>query len=147
MLGVRAYLLITPVIGEGDTTPDGRQITFKGQVVRAPESFWNESGWGSYKSDTHRSTLSGELTLEQVDFLVQALKEAKGSDISNTSPVAIPDGKRTGYGFSISDDDGTGGVLMGVDFYPRISPDGLSVDLEIIPSPVSPDIPIHSSLK
>lgn len=103
--------------------------------------------WGSYKSDAHRSTLSGELTPEQVDLLVQALKEAKGAQVLHMSPTAIPDGRRTGYGFSIDDHDGSGGVVMGVDFYPRISPDGSSVDLEIIPTPVPPNVPIHSSLK
>ena len=147
MLRGRGYLLITPVIGEGDTNSAGRQITFQGQVVQAPESFWNEIGWGSYKSDSHRSSLSGELTPEQVGLLVEALKGAEGFHTSTMRPTTTSDGGKMGYGLSRSEDDGTGGALMGVDFHARISPDGLSVDLEMLSIPLPPDIPIHSSLK
>ena len=55
---MRAYLLATPVIKQGDGTPGGRQITVQSQVVGAPESFWDEIGWGAFKSDTRRSTLA-----------------------------------------------------------------------------------------
>jgi len=39
------------------------------------------------------------------------------------------------------------GVLLGIDVYPRIGADGNSVELEIRPSAVSTNTPIHPSLK
>ncbi len=147
LLDRRGYLLITPVIVPDNPSSGGRQITIQGQIIQAPESFWDEIGWGTYKSATRRSTLAGELTPEQVRLLLQALKETKDAAISPTPPETIPDGERRGFGFSRQEDDGTGGALMGVDFYPRISADGHSVGIEIIPTPVSANVPIHPALK
>jgi len=147
LMGRRGYLLISPVIVPGDTVSGGRQIAIQSQVIQAPESFWDEIGWGSYKSETHRSTLAGELTPDQVGLLIQALNENQDAHISKTPLATIADGKRMGYGYSKQEDDGTGGALMGVDFYPRISADGRAVNLEIIPTPVTANTPIHPSLK
>jgi hypothetical protein len=146
--GMRSYFLFTPVIKEGDGTPSGRQVTVQSQGVWAPESFWDEIGWGSYKSDTRRSTLACMLTPEQLGSLIQALKEAKDADISNTSPATGPDGKRMGFAWTRSEDDESqSGVLMNIGLYPRIAPDGLSVDLELLPNNESSSVPIHGSFR
>ena len=147
LLDRRGYLLITPAIVPDNPSSGERQITIQGQIIQAPESFWDDIGWGTYKSATRRSTLAGELTSEQVRLLLQALKETKDAVISRTPPETIPDGERRGYGFSRQEDDGSGGALMGVDFYPRISADGHSVSIEIIPTPVAANVPIHPALK
>ncbi len=143
----RSYLLIKPVIVQGDAISGRRQIMIQGQIIQAPENFWNDIGWGSYKSGTHRSTVAGELTSDQVGLLLQTLKETKDGEISTTPPTTVADGKRDGYGFSRQEDDGSGGVLMGVDFYPRISADGHTVGIEFISSPVPANLPIDPALK
>jgi hypothetical protein len=146
--GMRSYDLFTPVIKEGDGTPGGRQVTVQLQVVGAPESFWDEIGWGAYVSDTRRSTLACVLTSEQLGSLIQALKEAKDAHISNTSPATGPDGKRMGFAWTRSEDDESqSGVLMDIVLYPRIAPDGLSVDLELLPNNETSTVPIHGSLR
>lgn len=86
------------------------------------------------------------LTPDQLDALLKVLKETKEAEISNASSAAGRDGGRMGFGFSIADDKETG-ALMGIDLYPHITADGQSVDLELRPSPVSTNTPIHSSLK
>ena len=145
---MRAYFLSTPVIKEGDGTPGGRQITVQSQVVGAPESFWDEIGWGSFKSDTRRSTLACMLTPEQLGSLIQALEEAKDAGISNISSPTGPDGKRMGFAWSRKEDnESQSGVLMNIDLYPRIAPDGQSVDLELLPNNEPLTVPIHGSLR
>ena len=91
--GKRDYLLATPAIEQGDGTPGARQVTVKSQVVGAPESFWDEIGWSSYKSDRRRSTLAGVLTSDELDSLLQALKETKDAGMSNTSLARRHDGE------------------------------------------------------
>jgi RNA polymerase sigma factor (sigma-70 family) len=145
MKGMRGYLLVTPVIRKGDDIPDGQPLAVQSQVIGAPESFWNEIGWDTAKSDMRRSTLAGVLTPEQADTLLKALKDTKGAEISNTSLAERSNGEYVGVGFGIADDQETG-VLMGIDLYPRIAADGQSVDLEIRPSAVSTNTPIHPSL-
>ena len=144
--GMRGYLLATPVIQQVDNMPDGRQISIKSQVVGAPESFWNQIGWGAAKSDTRRSTLASVLTPEQLDMLLKALKETKGAFLSNTALAKRRDGEYLGIGYNLADDQ-TIGMLMAIDLYPWIAGDGQSVDLEIRPSVVSTNTPIHSFLK
>ncbi|MGO8928401.1 MAG: RNA polymerase sigma factor [Limisphaerales bacterium] len=146
--GMRAYFLFTPVIKEGDGTPGGRQVTVQSQGVGAPESFWDEIGWGSFKSDTRRSTLACMLTPEQLGSLIQALEEAKDAGISNISSPTGPDGKRMGFAWSRKEDnESQSGVLMNIDLYPRIAPDGQSVDLELLPNNEPLTVPIHGSLR
>jgi RNA polymerase sigma factor (sigma-70 family) len=144
--GMRGYLLATPVIQQVDNMPDGRQISIKSQVVGAPESFWNQIGWGAAKSDTRRSTLASVLTPEQLDMLLKALKETKGAFLSNTALAKRRDGEYLGIGYNLADDQ-TIGMLMAIDVYPWIAGDGQSVDLEIRPSAVSTNTPIHPFLK
>ena len=146
--GMRSYLLATPVIKQDDGTPGGRQITVQSQIVGAPESFWDEIGWGSFKSYTHRSTLACILTPEQLGSLIQVLKETKDAGMTNMSPATGPDGKRMGFAWSRKEDDESqSGVLMNIDLYPRIAPDGLSVDLELLPNSETSTVPIHGSLR
>jgi RNA polymerase sigma factor (sigma-70 family) len=146
--GMRSYLLATPVIKQDDGTPGGRQITVQSQIVGAPESFWDEIGWGSFKSDTRRSTLACILTPEQLSSLIQVLKEAKDAGMTNMSPATGPDGKRMEFGWSRKEDnESQSGVLMSIDLYPRIAPDGLSVDLELLPNNETLTVPIHGSLR
>jgi hypothetical protein len=145
---MRSYLLATPVIKQDDGTPGGRQITVQSQIVGAPESFWDEIGWGSFKSYTHRSTLACILTPEQLGSLIQVLKETKDAGMTNMSPATGPDGKRMGFAWSRKEDDESqSGVLMNIDLYPRIAPDGLSVDLELLPNSETSTVPIHGSLR
>ena len=146
--GRRAYLLATPVINQGDRTPGGRQITVQSRIVGAPESFWDEIGWGSYKSDTRRSTLAGMLTPDQLDSLVQALKDSKDAGITDSSPVTGPDGERMAFSWTIPEhDEAQSGLLMKIDLYPRIAPDNLSVDLELLPGVVWSNDVVHGSLR
>jgi len=146
--GRRAYLLATPVIKQGDGTPDGRQVTVQSQIVGAPESFWNEIGWGSFKSDTRRSTLAGMLTPEQLGSLIQALKEAKDAGMTNPSPATSPDGERIQIAWGMPEaNESQSGVLMAIDIHPQIAPDGLSVDLELVPEVVPSNVVIHGSLR
>ena len=140
--GMRGYLLLTPAIREGDTSSDPERPTVQSQMVGAPESFWTQIGWGIAKSEMRRSSLAGVLTRNQLEILLRALKETKGAEISNTSTPTGRDGERMQFGFSMADDNQSG-VLMGIDVYPRIATDGRSVDLEIRPSAVSTNTPIH----
>ncbi len=146
---MRVYLLATPMIKQGDGTPGGRQITVQSQLVGAPESFWDEIGWGAFKSDTRRSTLACILTPEQLGSLSQAINETKDAGMAGASPpVTGSDGERMQLSWGIPEvNESQSGLLMGIDLYPRISPDGLSVDLELLPSSESSAVPIHSSLK
>jgi RNA polymerase sigma factor (sigma-70 family) len=144
--GMRGYLLATPAIRQGDNMPDGPQISITSQVVGAPESFWNEIGWGAARSDLRRSTLAGLLTPEQLDLLRKALQETKGAFVSNTSLAQRREGEYLGIGYSLADDQ-TSGMVMAIDLYPWLAGDGQSVDLEIRPSAVSTNTPIHPLLK
>ena len=139
--GMRIYLLATPVIQQGEATLDRRQLTVQSQVAMAPESFWDQIGWGSYKSDTRRSTLASVLTPEQIDSLLQALKETEDAGTTSTSLVTIADQEPFEVGWGQKAE----GPLMGIAGYVRITPDGQAVDLELRPSPVPPNI--DSSLR
>jgi hypothetical protein len=146
---MRAYLLATPVIKQGDGTPGGRQITVQSQLVGAPDSFWDKIGWGAFKSDTHRSTLAAVLTPDRLDSLLQAVKETKDAGMANPSPPRIcRDGERIQLSWAIPEvNESQSGLLMGIDLYPRIAPDSLSVDLELLPSVVSSNEVAHGSLR
>jgi RNA polymerase sigma factor (sigma-70 family) len=139
--GMRAYLLATPVIQQSEPTPDGRQIIFQSQIVGAPESFWDQIGWGSYKSDTRRSTLAGVLTPDQLDSLLQAIKETADAGTSNASLITNRDEMPLELGWQLRPE----GPLMGISGYARITPDGQAVDLELRPLPAPPNI--DSSLR
>ena len=134
--GMRAYLLATPVIQQGEATSRGQQVTVQARVAGAPESFWNQIGWGSYKSDTRRSALAAVLTPEQLDSLLQALKETEDAGTTNTSLVTNRDEEPFSLGWAQKEE----GPLMGIEGYARITPDGQAVDLELRPSPVPPNI-------
>ena len=108
----------------------------------APESFWDQIGWGSYKSDTRRSTLASVLTPEQLDSLLQAIKETEDAGTTSTSLVTNC-GPRTVRGWVLGRRRRR--PLMGIAGYVRITPDGQAVDLELRPSPVPPNI--DSSLR
>lgn len=142
---MRGYLLLTPEIARGETASESERLIVKSVVIAAPEAFWSQIGWGDAKSDLRRSTLSGLMNGEEVELLLQALKETKGAEISNQSISKGADGERLGIGFSVADDTESG-ALMGVDVQPRISPGGQSVDLEVQPSTLPADAPIHPSL-
>jgi RNA polymerase sigma factor (sigma-70 family) len=145
MNGIRGYLLLTPSIRKSDGTSDGQPIAVQSQVVGAPENFWSQIGWAEAKSAARRSTVAGVLNSEQLETLLTALKGTEGSELSNTSLAKGGDGERVGIGFSLSDERGDGS-LMGIDLYPRIGPDGQSVELEIRPSTVSTNTPIYPAL-
>jgi hypothetical protein len=144
--GMRRYLLLTPTIRNGDGIPDGKPMNIESEIVTAPESFWNQIGWGDAKSGTRRSTLAGVLTPEQLDMLIKVLKETKDTDTSRASPVARSNGEYVGFAFSIDDEHGEG-TLVDIALHPWIAADGQSVDLEIRPQPVSTNVPIYPSLK
>ncbi len=144
--GMRGYLVLTPVIQTSGIAPESERLAVQSQLVGAPESFWAQIGWGDAKSEKRRSTVSGVLTHEATDTLLLALKETKGAELSNTSLAKGPDGEKMGFGWSMDDEQGDG-TLMSVELYPKIAPDGRSVDLGIRPSPVSTNTPIHPSMK
>jgi RNA polymerase sigma factor (sigma-70 family) len=143
--GMRGYLLATPTVQPGEAADDEPQIAMQSQVVSAPDSFWQQIGWGPYKSDTRQSTLAGVLPPEQVDALLEALRETAGADVSNDSSVTNRSGDRMAISWCMDDEKGAG-VLMNIALYPRITPGGDSVDLELRPSTVSPG-DVHSSLR
>lgn len=145
--GMRSYLLLTPVIRQGDNAPDAERITVQSQVVTAPETFWSQIGWANAKSEMRRSTLAGVFTCEQLDLLVGALQETKDGMLSNTSTPKGRDGERMALGWSASEDNGDEGMLMDIEMYPRITADGQSVDLEIRPSVTSTNVPVHPALR
>jgi hypothetical protein len=134
--GMRAYLLATPVIQQDEATSDSRQIIVQTQIVGAPESFWDQIGWDSYKSDTRRSTLAGVLTPDQLDSLLQAIKETADGGTSNASLSTNRDQEPFAWSWARPPD----GVLMGIAGYARITPDGQAVDLELRPSALQPNI-------
>jgi len=144
--GMRGYLLAQPVIDGVDAASGQPLLTVNSQTVMAPDTFWDQIGWGSYKSDTRRSTLAGVLTPEDTASLIQALKESQGAEISNASSAKSRDGEPMGFSYVTADEQETG-KLIGIDLFPRLAPDGASVDLALSPSPDSPRIPIHSSLR
>jgi RNA polymerase sigma factor (sigma-70 family) len=143
--GKRSYVLATPAVKAGDVGSDRRQVVVQAQVLEAPESFWNQIGWDRSRSDARRSTLSGVLTPEQVEDLRTALQDTEGSGISNASLSTVLDGERIQWGWMLRDDQ-EAGMLMRIDLHPRIAPDGESVDLELQPSAVTTNTPIHSSM-
>jgi len=50
------------------------------------------------------------------------------------------------FGWANADEVGDGS-LMGIDLYPRIDADGQTLELEISPSGVSTNTPIHPALR
>jgi RNA polymerase sigma factor (sigma-70 family) len=144
--GKRSYVLATPAVQPSDVGSDRRQVVVQAQVLEAPESFWDQIGWGASRSDARRSSLSGVLTPEQVEILLKALQDTEDSGVSNASRSTVPDGERIQWGWMLQDDR-EAGMLMRIDVHPRIAPDGESVDLALEPSPVSADTTIHSSLR
>ena len=146
MNGMRGYLLLTPAIRENDGVSDGRPLQIQSQVITAPDGFWSQIGWADAKSDTRRSSVATVLTREQLDTLLGALKGAEGAQLWNTSQANCGNGEPVGLAASIDDEQGAG-QLMGIECYPRIGADGQSVELEIRPSAVTTNAPIHSSLK
>ena len=143
--GKRGYALLTIAIQQTASSPGTEQISMQPQMIRAPEAFWNEIGWDAAKSDRHRSTLASVLTCEQLEILLQALKATKGAELSKGSPSTGKSGEKMGLGFAISD-DGQSGAIMGIDIYPYLTADGF-VDLEIRPSPIFPNDPIHPRMQ
>jgi RNA polymerase sigma factor (sigma-70 family) len=145
--GMRGYLLISPTIQNSGPTAEAPPLTIQSQAIGAPENFWNQIGWQDAKSDTRRSSLSAVLTSDQAEALRQALKTTPDAFISNTAVSKSRDGEYLGLGFNNRSDSGESGTLMSIDVIPRIAPDGQSVNLEICPSPVSPNTPVHPMLK
>jgi RNA polymerase sigma factor (sigma-70 family) len=145
--GSRAYLLATPVVRPSDAGSDQWQVAIQSQLLEGPESFWGQIGWGGSRSDARRSTLAGVLTPEQVELLRTALQDTQGSEISNPSLATSPNGELVRIGWSIKDNEGPARAVGIIDVYPRIAPDGESVDMEVRPFPVSADTPIHSSMR
>ena len=146
MEGKRGYLLLTPSIQQNNESSDGQPLAIQSQMVSAPETFWDQIGWGDAKSDARRSTVAGILTPDQLNTLVMVLKATDGSNLSNTSLAKRADGEYVGLGFAKDDNHGGSGMMMGIDLYPRIGADNQSVVLEMHPSTVSSNIDIHPSL-
>ena len=146
MNGMRGYLLLTPAILGNDAVSDGRQLQIQSQVITAPEGFWSQIGWADATSDTRRSSVASVLTAEQLDTLLGALKGAEGAQLWKTSQANCGNGELVGLAASIDDEQGAG-RLMGIECYPRVGADGQSVELELRPSAVTTNTPIHSSLK
>jgi hypothetical protein len=121
-------------------------VAVQAQVLEAPESFWDQIGWGASRSDARRSTLSGVLTPEQVAVLLQAVQDTEDAGVSNASRSTVLEGERIQWGWMLQDDL-EAGMLMRIDLHPRVAPDGESVDLELQPSPVPTNTAIHSSLQ
>ncbi len=142
-LGTRRYLLVTPE-RQKDAT-DNEFIVTKPQVIAAPETFWNEIGWGEARSDAHHSAVAGLMKQSEVDTLLAAAKSAPGADFSNVSRAERKEGEYLAFGFSVDDEAGTG-VMLSLDVRPRLSPDDQSVTLEIQPSDFGTNAPVHPSL-
>lgn len=143
--GLRGYLLITPRINSNPDAPAGERVGLSTKMIQAPDSFWAEIGWADAKSDTRRSSISGVLTSDQLDALLQALNATEGAQISNESLGKGSDGERIGLGFATADDTESG-LLMAVSAFPRIASDQQSIDLEIQPAPAIPNTAVHPSL-
>jgi hypothetical protein len=143
---MRLFILATAAIPPPDRLPGGPEIIVQSQTVAAPENFWEQIGWAEFKSDTCRSTMSSVLNPEQLDALLAALKDIKGTEISNLSRAEQNNGEFVGIALSIADNQETG-ALMVIELYPRISPDGQSIDLELLPPAPPTQTPIHSSLR
>ena len=71
----------------------------------------------------------------------------KSAELSNPSTGKGRDGERVQVGWSVDDNEGNAGTLMGIEVYPRIADDGVSVNVEIRPSEISTNTPIHPFLK
>jgi len=146
--GLRGYLLSTPAIEAGDGTPAGRLVRIQSQIVWAPESFWEQLGWGASKSETRLSTLVGVITPGQLDSLIQNLKATRDAELSNTSQTRCGDGEYFSVALGMDDDNENGvAVVMNVSGYPKIAPDGQSVDLALHPAQADPKVPVHSSIR
>jgi RNA polymerase sigma factor (sigma-70 family) len=145
MNGMRGYVLATPLIQRANPSSGEPELGVQSQVVGAPDSFWEQIGWGAAKSDARRSTVAGLLTPDQTEALLQALKETTGAEVSNVSSATNRSGSQMGFGFSV-DDGQDPGAMMGIDLVPRLTSDGKAVDLELSPSAVSLNT-VHSSLK
>ena len=145
MNGMRGYLLLTPAILGNDAVSDGRQLQIQSQVITAPEGFWSQIGWADATSDTRRSSVAGVLTPEQLDTLLAALKGTAGAELWNTSQSTCADGERISVAAATKGEQGEG-QLLGIECYPRVGADGQSVELEMRPSAVTTNTPIHPSL-
>jgi hypothetical protein len=143
---MRGYLLLTPSVLNGNLPGAEPQVAMQSQVIGAPDHFWQQIGWGPYRSDTRRSTMAGVLSSEQLASLLQVLKETDTAWLSNISVATNRNEERFGFGWSLDDDQGAG-LMMGIDTYPRIASDGQSVDLELRPSRNPSETDIHSSMR
>lgn len=139
--GSRGYLLVTPSV---DATNSG-QLILKSKVVRAPEKFWDEIGWGSYKSDLRRSSLAGVLGPEHIEQLISLLKVMAGADITNESITSVSDGGKASFGWSVSD-DAAEETLMMIDVYPRVASDGKAIEVELKPTPAPDGLELRREL-
>jgi RNA polymerase sigma factor (sigma-70 family) len=143
--GMRGYVLAT-AISEPFVEGAPRKVTVRTQVIGAPDSFWESIGWANAKSDSRRSSIAAVLTPDQVDLLLTAIEHAKDGSRSNVSTVTGDDGDLMQLGWSVDDDAGEG-MLMGIDVYPRLTPDSQAIELELSPSKPPAENRIHSLLR
>ncbi len=129
--GKRAFVFATPLLPGPDDPQHVVHVNY--QAVQAEESFWERVGWGTLKSDGDNS-VTGLLTLEQTEALVQALKQTKEAELSNRSHASLVEGDKATFGWTTTDGGGST-LLLAADILARPTADHQSIDLEIRPAP------------
>lgn len=131
---LRSYLLLTPSLTITNSNPDP-QITVKSQIISAPEKFWSDIGWSSYKSDLRRSALAGVLSPEQTTLLLDSVQKTPDGSLSNSSTPTMQNGGKFSFGWS-QDDDHEASVLMMIDAYAQLAEKADAVILSLSPTPI-----------
>ena len=128
--GKRAFVIATPTPPTTSGSQQGVHLWY--QAVQAEESFWESVGWGTLKSDGENS-VSGLLTPEQAEALLQALKQTKEAEVANLMHASIVEGDKATFGWTTTDGDGSI-LLLAADILARLIPDRHSIDLELRPA-------------
>jgi hypothetical protein len=140
----RSYLLLTPSLTITNSNPDPK-ITVKSQIISAPEKFWSDIGWSSYKSDLRRSALAGVLNPEQTTLLLDSIQKTPAGSLSNSSTPTMENGGKFSFGWS-QDDDHQASVLVMIDGYAQLTENADAVILSLSPTPISEGTQLQTPL-
>lgn len=142
---LRSYLLLTPCLTVTNSNPEP-QITVKSQIISAPEKFWSDIGWASFKSDLHRSAVAGILNPDQTGLLLDSLQRTPESSLSNSSTSTVQNGGKSSFGWS-QDDDRQASVLMMIDAYAQLTEKADTIILSLSPTPIPEGTQLQTPLE
>jgi hypothetical protein len=130
--GKRTLLLVEPVIGGADMPGT---ITIQARFAEMPEEVLSKTGLGGIKSNTKESSAHSILNPELAAQLVATLQSSEGVNILSVPSVSTLDGRQAQIKTVNLRTFGPGETHeMGpvVNIVPNLSPDGRSVELNVI---------------